>query len=86
MQTPLPGGRLIIADDQGDQPLDPFKTPWHSTAHFLVFRHYIAKAPDLSYVADTFESWQASPDGKDVTFKVRQGSRIPTARSSTPPR
>jgi peptide/nickel transport system substrate-binding protein len=72
-ETPVPGGRLIIADDQGDQPLDPFKTPWHSTAHFLVFRHYIVKAPDLSYVADTFESWQASPDGKDVTFKVCQG-------------
>ncbi len=72
-ETPVPGGRLIIADDQGDQPLDPFKTPWHSTAHFLVFRHYIVKAPDLSYVPDTFESWQASPDGKDVTFKVRQG-------------
>ncbi len=72
-ETPVPGGRLIIADDQGDQPLDPFKTPWHSTAHFLVFRHYITKAPDLSYVADTFESWQASPDSKEVTFKVRQG-------------
>jgi peptide/nickel transport system substrate-binding protein len=72
-ETPQPGGRLIIADGQGDNPLDPFKTSWHSTAHFLVYRRYVSKAPDLSYVPDTFESWQASPDNKEVTFKIRQG-------------
>ncbi|HEY8292776.1 MAG TPA: hypothetical protein VIG44_09820, partial [Thermomicrobiales bacterium] len=55
--TPQPGGRLIIADPQADQPLDPFKTPWHSTAQFLVFTSYVSKAPDLSYVPYTFESW-----------------------------
>jgi peptide/nickel transport system substrate-binding protein len=72
-ETPQPGGRLIIADSQGDQPLDPFKTPWHSTAHFLVYTAYVSKAPDLTYVPYTFESWQASPDSKEVTFKVRAG-------------
>lgn len=72
-ETPVPGGRLIIADDQGDQPLDLFKTPWHSTAHFLVYRRYISKAPDLTYVPDTFASWQASPDNKEITFKLQQG-------------
>src|SRR5262249_7657303 len=50
-ETPQPGGRLIIADAQGDNPLDPFKTSWHSTAHFLVFTSYVSKAPDLSYVS-----------------------------------
>jgi len=74
-EKPQPGGRLIIADSQGDQPLDPFKTPWHSTAQFLVFTPYITKAPDLSYVANTFESWQISPDSKEVTFKVRPGMK-----------
>jgi peptide/nickel transport system substrate-binding protein len=71
--TPQPGGRLIIADPQADQPLDPFKTPWHSTAQFLVFTSYVSKAPDLSYVPYTFESWQPSPDNKEMTFKIRQG-------------
>lgn len=72
-ETPQPGGRLIIADAQGDNPLDPFKTSWHSTAHFLVFTSYVSKAPDLTYVSYTFDSWQLSPDSKEVTFKVRQG-------------
>lgn len=71
--TPQPGGRLIIADSNADNPLDPFKTSWHSTAQFLVFRRYVVKAPDLSYVPDTFESWQPSADNKEVTFKVRPG-------------
>lgn len=72
-ETPQPGGRLIIADAAGDNPLDPFKTSWHSTAHFLVFTSYVSKAPDLSYVPYTFDSWQLSPDSKEVTFKVRAG-------------
>ena len=72
-ETPQPGGRLIIADAAADNPLDPFKTSWHSTAQFLVFTSYVAKAPDLTYVPYTFESWQISPDSKEVTFKIKQG-------------
>ncbi|MGI8690304.1 MAG: ABC transporter substrate-binding protein [Thermomicrobiales bacterium] len=72
-ETPQPGGRLIIADAQADNPLDPFKTSWHSTAQFLVFTAYVSKAPDLSYVPYTFDSWQISPDSKEVTFKIKQG-------------
>ncbi len=73
MRRRFRAGRLIIADSQGDQPLDPFKTSWHSTAHFLVFRRYITKAPDLKYVPDVFASWQASADSKEVTFKIVPG-------------
>lgn len=72
-EDPQPGGRLVIADPQGDNPLDPFKTSWHSTAHFLVYTSYVSKDIDLNYVPYTFESWEASPDGKNMTFKVREG-------------
>lgn len=69
-EKPVPGGRLVIADAQGDAPLDPFKTTWHSTAHFLVYTSYVDTDLDLSYIPYTFASWEASADGKDVTFKV----------------
>jgi len=74
-EKPVPGGRLIIADSNADTPLDPYKSAWHSTAQFLVFTPYVSKAPDLSYVANTFESWQIAPDSKEVTFKVRAGMK-----------
>ena len=72
-EMPVRGGRLVIADSQGDAPLDPFKTTWHSTAQFAVFTRYVEKAPDLKFIPHSFESWQASPDSKDVTFKVKPG-------------
>lgn len=72
-EEPVPGGRLIIADPQGDNPLDPFKTSWHSTAHFLVYTSYVDKDPDLEYVPYTFDSWEASADGKEMTFTIAPG-------------
>jgi peptide/nickel transport system substrate-binding protein len=72
-EEPTPGGRLIIADAQADAPLDPFKTTWHSTAHFLVFTSYVDKDPDLEYVPYTFDSWEASADGKEITFTITPG-------------
>ncbi|HVX29833.1 MAG TPA: ABC transporter substrate-binding protein [Nitrolancea sp.] len=68
--TPKKGGTLVIADPQGGATLDPFKTTWHSTAHFLVFTSFVDTAPDLTYIPYTFESWEVSPDGKEVTFKI----------------
>lgn len=72
-ETPVPGGRLIIVDPLADQSLDPYKTTSHTEVQFLVYTAYVAKAPDLTYVPYTFESWTTSPDGKEWTFKVRQG-------------
>ncbi len=75
-EMPVRGGRLVVADSQGDQPLDPFKSPWHSTAHFLVFTRYVEKAPDLKFVPASFEIWTPSPDNKEITFKVRPGIKF----------
>jgi len=72
-EEPTPGGRLIIADPQGDNPLDPIKTSWHSTAHFLIYTSYISKDPDLEYVPYTFDSWEASADGTEITFTIKPG-------------
>jgi peptide/nickel transport system substrate-binding protein len=68
--TPKPGGTLVIADPQGGNTLDPFKTTWHSTAHFLVITTNVDTAPDLTYIPYTFARWDVSPDGKEVTFKI----------------
>ena len=69
-EEPVKGGRLIIADAQGDNPLDPFKTSWHSTAHFLVFTSYVANSPTLEYIPNTFAGWEVSADGTEVTFEI----------------
>jgi ABC-type transport system substrate-binding protein len=69
----VPGGRLIIADANGDFPLDPYRTTTLGTAHFLGYTSYVSRAPDLTYVPYTFESWTTSPDGKEWAFKVKQG-------------
>lgn len=70
---PVPGGRLVIADPQGDAPLDPYKSSWHSTAHFLVYTSYVAKDTDLEFVPYTFERWETSEDAREVTFTVTPG-------------
>ena len=69
-EDPVPGGHLVIVDAQGDNPLDPFKTSWHGTSHFLVYTSYVSKNADLEYVPYTFDSWEASEDGTEMTFTI----------------
>lgn len=68
------GGTLVLARQGEATNLDPHKVPAFTSHRVfeLVYSTLTRLGEDLSVQPDLAESWQLSPDGKQVTFKLRQ--------------
>lgn len=68
------GGTLVLARQGEATNLDPHKVPAFTSHRVfeLVYSTLTRLGEDLSVQPDLAESWQVSPDGKQVTFKLRQ--------------
>jgi peptide/nickel transport system substrate-binding protein len=63
---------LNIAYTDDPTSLDPTKTPSVSLVHSLIYDTLVVQGADLQYHPDLATSWTISPDGKTITFKLRQ--------------
>ena len=76
--APRRGGVLRMSVDQAAGVLNPLLTrvnPEYLVAE-LLYSGLTRLAPDMSAAPDLAESWSASPDVKEWTFRLRQGLRF----------
>ena len=77
-EAPRRGGVLRISVDQAAGVLNPLLTrvnPEYLVAE-LLYSSLTRLAPDMSAEPDLAESWSASPDVKEWTFRLREGLRF----------
>src|SRR4030066_1291676 len=71
-------GDIIVRGDIGDAsnfiPILASDSPSHNIAG-LVYNGLVKYDGDLNIVGDLAESWDISPDGLTITFKLRRGVR-----------
>jgi peptide/nickel transport system substrate-binding protein len=72
-QPPKRGGVLTLARQGEATNLDPHKVPAFTSHRVfeLVYSTLTRLGPDLLVQPDLAESWTSSPDGKQITFKLR---------------
>jgi peptide/nickel transport system substrate-binding protein len=73
---PVSGGSLTIGLASEPDTLDVHVSPWAVTANvgLNIFDTLVIQDPaDASYKPGLAESWEAAPDGKSYTFKLREG-------------
>jgi peptide/nickel transport system substrate-binding protein len=72
-QTPKRGGTLVLARQGEATNLDPHKVPAFTSHRVfeLVYSTLTRLGPDGSVQPDLAESWTITPDGKQVTVKLR---------------
>jgi peptide/nickel transport system substrate-binding protein len=72
-QPPKRGGVLTLARQGEATNLDPHKVPAFTSHRVfeLVYSTLTRLGPDLLVQPDLAESWTISPDGKQITFKLR---------------
>lgn len=73
-ETPKPGGTLREGYDLDFSRMDPINTNWYDPGFYALYEHMITLDPDGAYVPQLAESWEVSPDGLTVTFKIKTGS------------
>ncbi len=73
-QTPKRGGTLILARQGEATNLDPHKVPAFTSHRVfeLVYSTLTRLGPDLAVQPELAESWSLSPDGRQVTLRLRQ--------------
>jgi peptide/nickel transport system substrate-binding protein len=65
---------LTYIDTTGFYTLDPFQTPWYTTAHSAPYDTLVALLPDGSgWEGILAESWEAADDGLSMTFYLKEG-------------
>lgn len=57
--------------------MNPFINPWHADLNFFVGTHtpLVIYKPDLHIAPGLAEKWEISPDGKTVTFTIRDDAK-----------
>src|SRR6516162_2575173 len=76
--APVRGGVLRVSVDQAASVLNPLLArvnPEYLLAE-LLYSGLTRLAPDMSAEPDLAESWSASPDVKEWTFRLREGLRF----------
>jgi peptide/nickel transport system substrate-binding protein len=63
---------LTIAYTDDPTSLDPQKTPSVGLVHSLIYDTLVVQGPDLQYHPALATGWTIAPDGKSITFKLRQ--------------
>jgi peptide/nickel transport system substrate-binding protein len=75
-ETPKTGGTLREGYDLDFSRMDPINTNWYDPGFYALYEHLITLDPDGAYVPQLAESWEVSPDGLTVTFKIKTGSKF----------
>jgi peptide/nickel transport system substrate-binding protein len=73
---PKTGGTLREGYDLDFSLMDPIATNWYDPGFYALYEHAITLDPDGKYVPQLAESWEVSPDGLKVTFKIRSGLKF----------
>ncbi|HEY7035289.1 MAG TPA: ABC transporter substrate-binding protein [Thermomicrobiales bacterium] len=73
---PKTGGTLREGYDLDFSRMDPINTNWYDPGFYALYEHVITLDPDGKYVPQLAESWDVSPDGLKVTFKIRSGLKF----------
>jgi peptide/nickel transport system substrate-binding protein len=73
-QAPKRGGTLVLARQGEATNLDPHKVPAFTSHRVfeLVYSTLTRLGPDLSVQPELAESWSYSPDGRQLTLRLRQ--------------
>ncbi|MCL5108657.1 MAG: ABC transporter substrate-binding protein [Chloroflexi bacterium] len=79
---PKKGGTLTVAQTDGLTTFNPFERRWERMRRALY--NGLAKYDDkLNLVPELAEKWTFAPDGKSVTFNLRQGVKYHSGREFT---
>ena len=73
---PKTGGTLREGYDLDFSLMDPIATNWYDPGFYALYEHVITLDPDGKYVSQLAETWEVSPDGLKVTFKIRSGLKF----------
>lgn len=73
---PKTGGTLREGYDLDFSRMDPINTNWYDPGFYALYEHMITLDPEGKYVPQIAESWEVSPDGMTVTFKIRSGLKF----------
>ncbi len=75
---PVYGGTLRYALPPGMKTLNPHKGVDYKERYveFSIYSGLVKKDPEFNIIPDLAESWDVSPDGKDITFHLRKGAKF----------
>jgi peptide/nickel transport system substrate-binding protein len=73
---PTTGGTLREGYDLDFSRMDPINTNWYDPGFYALYEHMITLDPEGKYVPQIGETWEVSPDGLKVTFKIRSGLKF----------
>ncbi len=82
-QEPKTGGVLREGYDLDFSRMDPINTNWYDPAFFALYDAVITSDPEGNLVPQLAETWEFSPDGTKVTFKIRSGLKFHSGRPLT---
>jgi len=77
---PVVGGTLLEGYDLDFSKMDPIATTWYDPGFFALYDRIITNAEDGSFIPQLAESWEFSPDGLQVTFKLRADAKFHSGR------
>lgn len=84
-EEPVVGGELREGYDLDFSRMDPINTTWYDPGFFALYDAIITSDPDGNFVPQLAESWEFSPDGLTLTFKLREGVIFHSGRPLTAP-
>jgi peptide/nickel transport system substrate-binding protein len=77
---PKTGGTLREGYDLDFSRLDPINTTWYDPAFYALFESLIIESPKGELQPQLATAWEVAPDGKTVTFTIRDGAKFHTGR------
>src|SRR3954451_19094041 len=77
---PKTGGTLREGYDLDFSKLDPVSTNWYDPAFYALYESLLIDAPDGTLQPNLAEKWEASEDGKTVTFTLKEGGLFHSGR------
>ena len=78
-----PGGTLREGYDLDFSRMDPINTNWADPGFKALYEALLTNDPEGNLVPALAESWEISPDGTQVTFKIQSGLKFHSGRPLT---
>jgi peptide/nickel transport system substrate-binding protein len=79
-EQPQMGGTLREGYDLDFSQLDPVATNWYDPAFHALYDSLLIDSPDGELQPNLAEKWEVSPDGKTVTFTLKEGGKFHSGR------
>jgi peptide/nickel transport system substrate-binding protein len=79
-EQPQTGGTLREGYDLDFSRLDPVATDWYDPAFYALYESLLIDSPDGELQPSLAEKWEVSPDGKTVTFTLKEGGKFHSGR------